>query len=516
MQYNPRALNSLRCSRLALPDLLALLLSLLAVGIAALVARQVYENMPHFEDEMAYAWQAQALASGHLTLPSPPHPKSFLVPFVIDHGGQRFSKYPLGWPTVLAIGLKFGLRDWVNPLLAGFGVWLIYLLGKKLLSRWAALLAAALAVTAPFFWLLSGSLLSHIWSLVLTLGFALAWLDSFGLIAGEEEASRAPHWLTTLVAGLSLGVLGLTRPITAIGVGLPFAFHGLILLGKGNREVRLRVLTIGVLAASVGLLLFVWQYAVTGDPLQNPYALWWPYDKYGFGLGNGRFADGHNLTHAWDNLRYSLFVTGKDILGWGNLWGVFLPFGLWAVRRKRGAWLVGGVFPGLILAYLPYWIGSWQYGPRYYFEGLPGLALLSSAGIFWLAGVTQGSRLGVARQVLVGTVLVILVSSNLFGYLPDRLRGMVGMYEINRAQLAPFQTSQARALTPALVVVHFRKIWTEYGGLLELENAQLTSPFIFALSQNDTTTAELAEDFPSRRVFDYYPNSPDALREFPP
>ena len=52
--------------------------------------------MPHLEDEIAYVWQAQALAGGAIKLPSPPEPKSFLVPFVVDYDGFRFGKYPPG------------------------------------------------------------------------------------------------------------------------------------------------------------------------------------------------------------------------------------------------------------------------------------------------------------------------------------------------------------------------------------------------------------------------------------
>jgi len=33
--------------------------------------------MAHIEDEMAYLWQAQAIAGGKLTLPSPPGANSF-------------------------------------------------------------------------------------------------------------------------------------------------------------------------------------------------------------------------------------------------------------------------------------------------------------------------------------------------------------------------------------------------------------------------------------------------------
>ena len=93
------------------PDRIALLLSLAAVIASYWIAVQVYESMAHIEDEIAYVWQADAIAKGHLTLPSPPSPKSFLVPFVVDYNGQRFGKYPLGWPAMLVRGRLLGGHD---------------------------------------------------------------------------------------------------------------------------------------------------------------------------------------------------------------------------------------------------------------------------------------------------------------------------------------------------------------------------------------------------------------------
>jgi hypothetical protein len=266
------------------------------------------------------------------------------------------------------------------------------------------------------------------------------------------------------------------------------------------------VLTIGLLALLVGALLLAWQFAVTGDPLRNPYTLWLKYDKVGFGQGYGRWKDGHNLGHAWEIIVYSLWApngTGGDILGWGNLWWIFLPFGLWALRKNLSAWLVAGIFPSLVLVYVPYWIGSWQYGPRYYNEGMLSITILSAAGIFWLAG--DGSRI---RKILTGLALVVLVGYNLFVYLPGRLWKMHGMYNINRAMLEPFHTVEAQKLTPALIIVHMQKEWTEYGGLLELQNAQLNTPFIFALDRRDAAIADYHKSFPERQIYYYYPDDP--------
>ena len=499
-----------------LTDWLALFIVVATIFAVFAVEDRVYQRMAHFEDEMAYVWQAQAIAGGDLVLPSPPNPKSFLTPFVIDYKGVRFGKYPPGWPTVLGIGFFIGLEDWINPFLAGLGIWLLYLLAKRITAGPVGLLAVGLMLTSPMFWLLSGSLLSHAWSLVLTLGFILAWLDTFDRRDGSREVTAGrytPKWLTVCVAGLSLGVLVLTRPMNAVGVALPFFLHGIVLLVRGDRSIRTLVVTIGVLAALVGGLLFTWQLALTGDPFLNPYTLWWKYDKIGFGEGYGRWGDGHNWDHVKFIIRYSLWSpngTRNDVLGWENLWPLFLPFGFWALRKKSSAWMVAGILPALVLAYVPYWIGSWQYGPRYYYEGMLGVTILTAAGLTWLSG--NGSAI---RKILVGLVLVILVGNNLYNYLPDRLWKMHGMYNINRAMLEPFNTITADAIQPALLLVHQQKEWTEYGGLLELQTARLDTPFIFALYRRDSNMADYFAAFPERKLYHYYPDEPFKFYQIP-
>ena len=64
-----------QASPMSRSDRIAILLSLLAVLAAYWVHERIFERMAHIEDEMAYVWQAQAIAGGHLTLPSPPDTK---------------------------------------------------------------------------------------------------------------------------------------------------------------------------------------------------------------------------------------------------------------------------------------------------------------------------------------------------------------------------------------------------------------------------------------------------------
>jgi 4-amino-4-deoxy-L-arabinose transferase-like glycosyltransferase len=500
-------------------DQLAVILSLLAIFLAALVTQFIFEGVPHLEDEVAYVWQARLLAEGKLSIPSPAHPRSFLVPFVVDYEGQRFGKYPPGWPLVLSAGVLLGAREMVNPLLAGLGVWLTYLLGKRLFGQVTGLLAAGLTLTSPFFLLNSGSLLSHPLGLVLSAAFTLLWL------AGFADRESAPRWRYTIGAALVLGFLILARPFTAVGAALPFAIHGLYLFFSPGRapeqrlQARTHLLAFGGLALVLAGLLFLWQYRVTGDPFLNPYTLWWEYDRVGFGEGIGVVPGGHRPEIARINLRHSLNAGWRDLFGWaGNSW-LFLPFGLLAARKNWRGLLVGAVFPSLVFIHIFYWIGSELFGPRYYYEGLYSLTLLTALGISWLAGWLNNSLFNhpkalLVRNYLVPAVLILLVYYNMFNFLPGRLWDMHGLYGISRADLQPFLTQEAQALTPALVIVHSEK-WMSYGSLIELEDPRLTTPFIFAWSRSPEADQAVAADYPERNIYHYYVDEPGAFYTAP-
>lgn len=504
-------------------DRIALLLSLAAIVAGYLVAVLVYESMAHIEDELAYVWQAEAIAKGDLMLPSPPSPKSFLVPFVVDYNGQRFGKYPLGWPAMLAVGVFLRVRPLVNALLSGAAVWLTYRLGKRVFSETVGLLAAGLTLTSPFFLINSGSLLSHPFGLFLSAAFALSWLDAWD----RERAERLPSywpWLATVTAAVCLGLLLLSRPLTAVGVALPFGLHAIYQLIRSSWQERWRLVAFGLIVLVFVGLHFLWQFAVTGDPTLNPYTLWWEYDRVGFGPGYGRTESGHTLKQAWINTKASLNVGWHDLFGWGRFSWILLPFGLLAVLRYR-LWrglLVGSVYPSLVVVYLAYWIGSYLFGPRYLYEGLYSLTLLSAVGAAFLAGWPvrpgdawrryEGWRR--ARPLLVTAALAFLVSLNLLFYTPLRVGGMHGLYGISRARLEPFLTPEAQQLTPALVIVHPNH-WTEYGALLELQNPFLDTPFIFAYARGVGADMLLADQFPERRIIHYYPDEPDKFYPAP-
>jgi 4-amino-4-deoxy-L-arabinose transferase-like glycosyltransferase len=425
---------------------------------------------------------------------------------------------------MLSIGILLHARSLVNPLLAGLGVWLTYRLGKRLFSPLVGLLAAGLTLSSPFFLMNSGSLLSHPYGLFLSLVFILGWLDAWRVEPVDPLPSRW-DWMPWVTSAISLGLLILTRPLTAIGVSLPFALHGLYLFVRGDRQRRKRLILYCIVVLALASLLFVWQLAVTGDPLLNPYTLWWSYDKVGFGEGFGRSATGHTWRMARINTKFSLRVGVADLFGWFKVSWLFLPFGILAILHKRNwkALTSIAVFPSLILVYIFYWIGANLYGPRYYYEGLFSMTILSAAGIAWLAGwplrsEDAGSKFpGLRRMRLFGTLTVVafLVSASLLFYTPQRLNVMRGLYGVTRTRLTPFLTQQAQALTPALVIVYPNK-WTEYGALLELQDAFLDTPFIFVYNRGDNANFAVTRAFPERKAYMYFPSQPFKFFEYEP
>jgi hypothetical protein len=492
-------------------EILAFLLTLAGFAASAVVSSRTFERLPHLEDEIAYLWEASVMAQGEISLPSPAHAESFPVPFVIDHQGQRFAKYPPGWPAALSLGVRAGAPWVVNAVFSGFSLWLIFRLGERLVHPWVGVLAQILSLTSPMFLMLGGSLLSHSFSLFLTLAFLTAWLEFTASDGGE-----VPGWLPVWIAGLALGLLFLTRPLTALGVALPFTVYGLqIVIGKDRRtsqdEVK-HVVTVGAIATALALMLPYWQAALTGDPTRNLYTLWWDYDRVGFGPGIGFREGGHSLLLGMGKSLGDLAAGASDLFGWPYISWIFLPFGIWRLSRRKGGLLLLWLIPSLVGVYIFYWVGTHLLGPRYYAEALPSLAIASATGAAmlggWLADVQIARKW---RKRLVVALLPTLILMNLIFFLPTRLGGLVGLYDISRARMDPLEKSE---LEGGMLIIHPRH-WTDYGTLLTLTPPFREGGFQLAVSRGEESDRQVAASFVNRPVFHYYPDEPDRLYPAP-
>lgn len=302
--------------------------------------RTVFERLPHLEDEFTYLYQARIFAGGQIAVAQPQPRQAYWQPFVVDHSetGLRTGKYTPGWPLLLALGVSMGYMFVVNALFSAVTVALVYRLGAELWSADAGLIAALLVTFSPAAVLLNASLMGHT--------AALCYATLFIYAYWRIETGRHPlRW--GLGAGGALGMLAMTRPLTAIAIALPFIlWSGARLLhALFNRKLNGRHLNRGRLGKRGGTahhpapLMTLWQTLypllglsavaivlalaipifntiASGAPDTNMYTMIWEYDRVGFGECCGRTAPGHMLEKAFRHTRFDLSLTAADLFGW--------------------------------------------------------------------------------------------------------------------------------------------------------------------------------------------------------
>ena len=546
----PDSLVSRLCRwRRLLPEALAVGLCLIALLAAAWVATAVFDRVPHVEDELAYLFQARTIAAGRLVADAPAHPEFFDVPFLIIRDGLWFGKYTPGYPAVLALGARVGQPWLVNPVFGALSVGLVYLAGRRLYGASTGLLAAALLAASPFFLLQAGSWMSH----AVCLFWALLFLVLF-------ERARRRSDIAAFLAGMALGMLFLSRPLTAVAIATPYALWAAVEIVRSPRRLLDYLpLLLGFLPFAVSLPTY--NYLTTGDPLRSAYELYWSFDKVGFGPGAGPDG-GHTLAIGRLNTRLNLELLADYLFGWPNrlslvpatlavalavlrlAWGGLHQLGARSAERGTGlamtsgedragespsspvprsalgapsseAWdlLHAGVAASLVVAYVAYWHGLPMYGPRYYFEALGALTLLSARGLLQAAGLAA-ALLGRAVPALPRprawtTAAMLLVVAGLtahsFGHFaPQEFRRHVRWYTIDQSGV---RLVRAAKLENAVVFVTRVKqpeyAWLDYAPFFCQNVPSLDSAVVYAIDLGDDHNRTLMARYPGRAFYRY-------------
>jgi len=497
--------------------LIAVILAVTALTASFLMVQEITEGIPHLEDEAAYIFQARTFARGYLWAPVPPAEAeaAFQVPFVLTLDGRRLAKYNIGWPLLLALGEAVHAGGLVAPVLGAATVGLIVLLGSSLFDRSTGIIAGLLMLSSPFFLIQSSTYMSHaagaFWAVLL----ASTMMESGAFHAGGDSLKHG--WL--VVSGVALGMLFLTRPITALCVAAPVL---IIVWGRlpPHRWPRLWPFALAALLVAATQPLYLW--AVSGGPFTNLYTLVWPYDRLGFGPGIGPY-EGHTLRQGMINASQDLSLWASDQFGWPGLsWVpglIGLAFGTRWLRTRFRGWrlLLVGPFITLVVVHIAYWVGAYLYGPRYYYEGMAGICVLAAVGLraagAWLvAGIArlrqQQFPARWANMMGLGLV-VLLIIINLSFYLPGRLVSWHGLYGITAQPLEELEA--LRAGQRALVLVRGR--WVDYAPFSALNSPWYDGEIVALHDLSPTLSQALIKAFPGRQVW-YYKDGQFSARAF--
>ncbi|MGH2457478.1 MAG: glycosyltransferase family 39 protein, partial [Chloroflexota bacterium] len=487
----------------------ALVLVGLALGSTLYVADDVLQRMPHVQDSVAYLFQAKTFALGRLSVPIPPDPDFFRHEFIVMHQGQWFSKYPPGWPMILALGVLAGAPWVVNPICAALGVLVIYRLGTEVFRPRVGVIAAALAVVSPFFLFLSGSMMSHASGLLFALLFTWAFWH-----ACQSKRPVLPATLT----GLAFGAGFLIRPYTMIVIAIPFALYAAAQIGRRPEEALGRYLP-AVLAAIpfVGAFL-AYNAHFTGNPFYPPQQLWWAFDSVGFGPGHGPW--GFTPIDALNNTSRNLLELVEHTYGWPEFLTLsFATIPFLTGRFRTWDWLFLASFAALVGGYGLWWADGIMYGPRFYYEGLGFLVLLTARGIDVLLEIgrrgprgagerprpedrllTRGRGAGWIAPLAVCAVTVCLIGFNVAFYFPGQWQLYHGYNYVNHSKLdAVAKAGIHHALVFADVGQSFE--WWEYGMVFSANDPLLEGDVIYARDLGAANDLKVTRDFPGRTSY---------------
>lgn len=453
------------------------------------------------QDESAYRLQAELLASGHWSHPSPP----ILAPFTqaaVLVAPVVAPKMAPGHAILLMPGVVVGLPGLMPVAMVGFAALMIVVLVRRFYGAGVALLTAVL-------WLVAAGQSRWRTSYMSENSTALLWLAGWWCLVRWRE-TRQRGWLLALAVACGWGAI--IRPLTMLLFALPIG----VIVVRDVIHSRLW----GQLAAAIGMgllpltLLPLQNAAITGNWRSSPLALYTrqyaPMDRIGFGLDSTppelplpadlrAVYAGFAALHAQHQpaalpgilaarLRAALNSTFG---GWRTFLAVPAILGL--LWLGAAGWFAVGT--GLLL-YLGYLIYAHQpYWTVYYLEATPILALPIAIGLNYLLTLATS-------KVTTPVVASLAAAAALFAVaLPDLLSARSFRAHEQQRYLDFTHQLASRGSSRMLVFVRYGPGHDPNSSLVRNVADPARAPFLTAYDLGAAANARLAAAYPERAPY---------------
>ena len=495
---------------------LVIVTALAALALLIYISYFVSEGVPHVPDSVAYVFQAKIFASFHATADPPPVRENFSFfnpPFMHIVDGDWFSQYPFGHPLFLAVGERLGAVWAVPPVLGAISIYLIFRVGHHIYDTAAGLLAALLLFFSPFYQMTASNLMSH------NTGVFVALMSIFLMVRPTKQKV-----LSMFGAGVFLGLFFNIRPLPATALMPVIAALLLYELWRA-RDKRRDILEQDFAFAVGGFLMllayFAYNQITTGVFTDSPQTL-----TFGETSNWVGFSGSHTLTMGLQNQQtlLSLMVLVAD--GWPAAIGLLfatLPFLLGT--RNRWDYVLGAAFLSMAGVNIFYRNQAIMHGPRFWYETMPFVMLLSARGVTMLierAGSAgdrlaalaswkpQASGSAITGLAVFGLVAGLMASSahgwmleqrNLWSrieFMPQRISMLEGFNFTDRRLL---DKADDMDLENALVFVERCRQWWCYGSVFWTNDIDLDGDIVWARQTQTDTDLVVIDAFPGRDLY---------------
>jgi len=341
-------------------------------GLTLWITSSINDRASHNQDATAQVMHARMLARLKVAVPvtEPLAQGHFYFQYMVMRDGRWFSQYPPGHILTMALGVLLRAPWLMMGVVAAGTLALVYGLGARLGGRGVGLIAVWLVIFSPFFQMMTGSFMNHTSA---TLYWCAALL--FFVVALQK---RAPWQFAGFGACLTL--LFATRPLVAMGLGTPLLIAGIVWTVSTGRKHW--IAAVGGAAAGVipvALLLAAFNLGTTGRPFQMGHQL-----TSSARVVSKAFRDPRAVTHVL----FRTWLLKRTLFDWPAFLTLAPILALFASgRARRWDWLLLGTCVSNVVAWLLYPVFLPMFGPRYWYEMLPVLCLLSARGIGEIAAL---------------------------------------------------------------------------------------------------------------------------------
>ena len=342
-----------------------------AMLLALYLGWRLFGFEPATIDEFSQRWHAELIAHGRLFAHAEPNTEFFATIEALDIDGRWFSQFPIGWPAILAIGVKVGMPWAINPLLAGICAIAVYEFSRTAADELTSRVTALLFVTSPFVMFMAGSQMNH------TASQAFLWVALAALTRWTRASDGVDAMRWAALVGLGVGLAATIRPFDALIVAVAIA---LFQVGGTMRE-RWRVRTI-VVQCAVALvpvvLVLLANRATTGVVLPFAYdVLNGPEHRPGFHATPPGFE--HTPRRGLYIVSAYLMKLDVGLLGW-PVPAILLVVASLVLMRRTTRWdlLMLTIVAGVLAGYFTYWSESYFLGPRFLLTIAPILLLYTA------------------------------------------------------------------------------------------------------------------------------------------
>ena len=391
--------------------------SVFAFLIPAALRTFLLAGAPLTDDESAYRFMAQVLATGRVYAESPPLKLFFDNRFMINDG-KLYAHFFVGWPALLAPGVWLGATGFMNAFYSALTVPALFGVLRRLAGSAWARVGLLLYLGSPMLMVAAATETAHTSCIA-----ALAWFTWLCLLSREEDS---PWWVHSTLATLFC-VAFFIRPTSALGIGLPLLVFWLAGLRRSS-GARAAV-AFAIPAIALAALFLTVNKLQTGSFFEVAYQRAYTYaesNDFRFSLWPEGYEGGAMSELELRGVRRSLAVAAAglfrlnvSLLGWP----CSLLFALFAGRGRLRGTLALSLFSFLALHFYTNNVGIDTFAPMHYFEMAWPVLLLTVCGLERLTSALarfDGPPGRWRASALPVAALSALILTSLLSYVPVR------------------------------------------------------------------------------------------------